>query len=292
MGFWKTLFGGEDPTPEQAKQNADDRQFDLMKYDGVKALRMGQTDYAVKCFREALKVRDDMETRDYLSQALVRMGLLDEAQEVLRTMMAAHPDNPAVVLEAAQVAFMQEDYSTMTTLCEQAIALHADNPLSYYFYARAALGQGDPVSAIARLTKALGIDEQMGDARLLRAQTLLTMGDIPGAREDTDWLLEHTEDHEDVLMLHARVTAAEGNAEQAIAIYSQAIDANPFNVEAYRERGRVRYNQGDHAGALEDMEKVLELSPEEAAGVNGEFTAEGIEQKVKQAYSFMNPLGI
>ena len=292
MGFWKTLFGGDEPTPEQARQTADDRQFDLMKYDGVKALRMGQTDYAVKCFRAALNIRDDMPTRDYLSQALMRMGLLDEAQQELRTLMAANPDNMAVILEAAQVAFMQDDYSTMASLCEQGLALNGDSPLAYYLYARAALGQGDPVNAIARLTRAVSLDEQMGDARLLRAQTLLTMGDVTAARDDTDWLLQHTENHEDVLMLHARVTVAEGDVDKAIDIYGQAIDANPFNAEAYRERGRLRYNHGDHAGAQEDMEKVLELSPEEASAVSGEFSAEGIEQKVKQAYSFMNPLGI
>lgn len=292
MGFWKTLFGGEELTPEEEKKNADERQFDLMKYDGVKALRIGQAEYAVKCFREALKVHDDLETRDYLSQALLRLGLLDDAQAELQTIIGVQPDNQAVVLHAAQVAFMREDYESMTSLCEQAMALNADNPLAHYLYARAALGQKDGVLAIARLTKAISLDETMADARLLRAQTLLSMGDVSGAADDDAWLMEHTNGVEDVLLLHARVLMKKEQIDDAIAVYGQVIDVNPFSVDAYRERGKARYDSGDHDGAKEDMEKVLELNPGEASDINGDYSAEGIEHKVRQQYSYMNPLGL
>ena len=43
MGFWKTFFGGE-ANPDEEKKSADERNFDLLKYDGVKAMRMGQFD--------------------------------------------------------------------------------------------------------------------------------------------------------------------------------------------------------------------------------------------------------
>lgn len=93
MGFWKTLFGGDEQTPEEEKKNAEARRFDLLKYDGVKAMRMGKFDYAVKCFREALKLQDDMETHDYLQQALVRQGSVAEAIDELKVMTEKHPDD-------------------------------------------------------------------------------------------------------------------------------------------------------------------------------------------------------
>jgi len=37
---------------------------------------------------------------------------------------------------------------------------------------------------------------------------------------------------------------------------------------------------------------VLELDPNALADVNGDYSAEGIEQRVKQAYSAVNPLGL
>lgn len=292
MGFLKTLFGGAQADAAEEKKSAEERNFDLLKYDGVKALRLGQAEYAIKCFREALKIHNDLEVRDYLSRALVGQGLMDEAMEELHTIMEAEPDNMAVVLQAAHVAYLKEDYDAMTALCEQAIALDADNAMAHFTYGRAELAKGNMVQAVARLTKAVALEEKLGDARLLRAQALMQMGDYQGATEDVEWLLEYTEENEDVTLLHARLERAKGNNEKAIEIYGKVTDLNPFQIEAYRERGQILFEMGDKHGAEEDMQKVLELNPQEMADVNGEYSAEGIEHKVRQAYSNLNPFGI
>ena len=285
------MFGGE-TNPEEEKRAADERNFDLLKYDGVKAMRIGQYEYAVKCFEKALETKEDAEVRDYLSRAFIRMGRLDDALAELKKLTMQEPDNIHLKMQAAGVAFMKEDYAEMTALCEQALAVDADNAMVHLFYAKAELGQNNVIQGIARLTKAIALEENLADARLLRGQTLLKMGDFNAASEDVAWLTEHTEESEDVLLLHARIEAAKGNADEAIRIYSQVIDVNPFQVDAFRERGKLRLEQGDKQGAEEDMKMVLELNPEEMADVNGEYSAEGIEQKTRQAYSNLNPFGI
>ena len=292
MGFWKTLFGGTEESPAEEKKNAEARNFDLLKYDGVKAMRIGQFDYAVKCFREALKIQEDLEVRDYLQQALARNGQIPEAIRELEVMSKAQPDNAQLLLHMARLAFMEEDYELMATVCQKAEELDADNALVHYLYAQACIGQGDMIGGIARLTKAIALDEEMLDARLLRGQTLLKMGELKGAQEDVDYLLAHTESHEDVLLLAARLAHASGNDDLAIDIYGQVIDVNPFQIDAYRERGKLRFDAGDKHGAEEDMQKVLELNPQEMANVSGDYSAEGIEQRVRQAYSNLNPFGI
>ena len=78
MGFWNVLFGGKQLSPEEEKQEQEAKNFDLLKYDGVKAMKIGQTEYAVRCFQEALKVQEDLEIHDYLSQAMLRLGELEE----------------------------------------------------------------------------------------------------------------------------------------------------------------------------------------------------------------------
>ena len=291
MGFWNSLFGGE-TNPEEEKRAADERNFDLLKYDGVKAMRIGQYEYAVKCFEKALETKEDAEVRDYLSRAFIRMGRLDDALAELKKLTMQEPDNIHLKMQAAGVAFMKEDYAEMTALCEQALAVDADNAMVHLFYAKAELGQNNVIQGIARLTKAIALEENLADARLLRGQTLLKMGDFNAASEDVAWLTEHTEESEDVLLLHARIEAAKGNVDEAVRIYSQVIDVNPFQVDAFRERGKLRLEQGDKQGAEEDMKMVLELNPEEMADVNGEYSAEGIEQKTRQAYSNLNPFGI
>ena len=292
MGFWKSFFGGEEQNPEEVKKDAEAKQFDLMKYDGVKAMRIGQFEYAEKCFREALKVHDDLEIHDYLSQTLMHLNRLQESLEELLLISKEQPDNPSVMMQAAHVAYMLEDYAQMHSLAEQAQALDPENATAYYQMAQADLGQGDLVNGIAQLTKAIVLNENHGDARLLRAKTLLMMGDLDGAEQDVNWLMEHTEAEEDVLLTAARIAHAKGNDDDALNIYNKVVDVNPFQIDAYRERGQIKFDRGDKGGAQEDMQKVLELNPNETADVNGDYSAEGVEQQVKRAYSNMNPFGI
>lgn len=292
MGFFSTLFGGRQLSPEEEKQEQEAKKFDLLKYDGVKAMKMGQADYAVRCFTEALKVHDDLEVHDYLSQVLLRQGNLDAAMNELRTLGDAEPENAQIQIRMAQVAYMQEDYATMETVCQQATTLEPENAEPYFLHAEALKGQQNPVGAIAMLTKAISLKEDYAEAYLLRGQTLLVMGDAVSAETDADWLLEHVGDHEDVLLLKARVEAAKGQAQEAIRVYDKVIEVNPFQIDAFRERGRLRLDLGDKAGAEQDMQTVLELDPQQMADVSGEYSAEGIEQRVKQAYSAVNPLGL
>ena len=292
MGFWKSFFGGEEQNPEEEKRDAEAKQFDLMKYDGVKAMRIGQFEYAEKCFREALKVHEDLEIHDYLSQTLMHLNRLQESLEELLLISRGQPDNQSVILQAAHVAYMLEDYAQMHSLAEQAQALDPENATAYYQMAQADLGLGDLVNGIAQLTKAIVLNENHGDARLLRSKTLLMMGDLDGAEQDANWLLEHTEDEEDVLLTVARIAHAKGNDDDALNIYNKVVDVNPFQIDAYRERGQIKFDRGDKDGAQEDMQKVLELNPNETADVNGDYSAEGVEQQVKRAYSNMNPFGI
>ena len=286
------LFGGRQLSPEEEKQEQEQKKFDLLKYDGVKAMKIGQADYALRCFTEALKMKDDLEIHDYLSQVLLRQGDLDGAMNELRTLGDAEPENAQIQIRMAQVAYMQEDYATMEAACQQATTLEPENAEPYFLHAQALKGQQNPVGAIAMLTKAVTLKEDLAEAYLLRAQTLLAMGDTASAETDADWLLEHVGDHEDVLLLKARVVAAKGQPQEAIAIYDKVIEVNPFQIDAFRERGRLRLDLGDKAGAEQDMQTVMELDPQQLADVSGEYSAEGIEQRVKQAYSTINPLGL
>lgn len=289
MNIIKALFGGTEE-PENGKR--DDRQFDILKYDGVRAMNAGAMDYALKCFRHALQIHDDLEIHDYLSRVLMAKGELAEAVGELHVLAEAQPNNVEIFVRLARVAYMMEDYDAMTTACEQAEALDADSPLVAFLTAQARRGRGDQIGALAMLTRAITLDESYGDAYLLRGELLLEMGDAVSADKDALWLLERIPDNEDILLLKARIEQRLGRPESAIDYYTRVIGANPFHADAFRERGAVRMAQGDMIGATEDAEHAMELCPDEAASVNGDYSAEGIEQKVRQAYRDNNPFGL
>ena len=252
------LMGGKQLSPEEEKQQQEAKKFDLLKYDGVKAMKMNQMDYAVRCFTEALKMQDDLEIHDYLSQALLRQSELDAAMDELRTLAEAEPENAQIQLRMAQVAYMLEDYNAMNAAAQRAIDIDGSDAHAHYLAAQARLGQQDVVGGIAMLTKTIALAEDFADAYLLRGKTLLAMGDTASADQDGQWLAEHVGDQEDALLLRAHIAEAKGETAEANALYEKIKEVNPFWLQ----------------------------------DVSGDFTGEGIEEQVKRAYSAINPLGL
>ena len=68
MGLFKSLFGGNN-TPETEKEKNDKKNFEILKYDGIRAQRMGKLPYAIKCFEEAVAINDELETLSLLATA-------------------------------------------------------------------------------------------------------------------------------------------------------------------------------------------------------------------------------
>lgn len=73
------------------------------------------------------------------------------------------------------------------------------------------------------------------------------------------------------------------NMKDAENIYSKVIDANPFSIEAYRERGEVRKSLGDDKGAADDGARAKEMEEEAPQ------QTEGIEQQIKKKMQQMDP---
>jgi tetratricopeptide (TPR) repeat protein len=144
------------------------------------------------------------------------------------------------------------------------------------------------------LTRTIALKDDFAEAYQLRGETLLKMNDAKGADEDAQWLLNHVREDEDVLLLKARIEHAKHNLDEAIAYYDKVVSVNPFCIPAFRERGAVKLEKGDKAGAEVDAQQLLELNPQEAEGVNGNFEAKGtenIQQKMEEMYKNNNPYG-
>ncbi len=126
--------------------------------------------------------------------------------------------------------------------------------------ARTSIAQGDLINAVVKLTQCLMADDSLADAHLTRASLLLTMGDADGAADDAMWLTEHTESNDTLKELKSRIAAA------------------------YKERGRTKYSMGDTVGAEQEVRKALQMDPGCMEAVSGQYTAEGVEQKVRQTF--------
>ena len=64
-----------------------------------------------------------------------------------------------------------------------------------------------------------------------------------------------------------------GNYQGAISEYSQALELNPQNAIAYRNRGTSYANLKNYSGAAGDFSKVIEIEPNNASGYVGRGAA-------------------
>ncbi|MBP6066186.1 tetratricopeptide repeat protein [Bacteroides sp.] len=307
--FFKSFFTGKTEKPESDKQKNNKKNFEIFKYDGLRAQRMGRPDYAVKCFTEALALEEDFETLGYLSQLYIQTGELAKAHETLDRMAELEPGLVTTHLTIANVCFMQEAYKAMEEAAQKAIALDADNAAGHCLLGKAAKGLKDDLMTVAHLTKAIALKDNYTEARLLRAEALLKMDQTTEARKDIDTILEQQHDEEAAILLRGKISEAQGDQEaaetdyqsvtevnpfneqaylylgqlyiaqkklvEAIALFDEAIDLNPNFATAYHERGRAKLFNGDKEGSIEDMKKSLDLNPKEGEQLNGQFNNQG-----------------
>ncbi len=305
MGFFKSFFTGKPANPEEAQQKNKQKNFDIFKYDGMRAQRMGRADYAIKCFQEALALQEDFETMSYLAQTYIQTQQPEEARPLLERMAQMEPTHTATFLHLANVCFVLEDYPAMAEAARKAIAIEEGNAMAHFLLGKADNGSGNDLMCIANLTKAIALKEDFTEARLLRAEALMKMHQYKEAMQDIDAILANDREDESALVLRGQIQEATGHPEEAeadfrkvtelnpfneqaylclgqlymtrqktaeaIALFDEAIEMNPNFTKAYHERGRAKLLNGDKDGATEDLKKELELNPKEAEAFNGEY---------------------
>ena len=300
MGIFSSLFGGNKKTEDNKEKN-----FDILKYDGIRAMRIGKLTYALKCFEEATAIQEDLETMNHQATCYIRVNRMDDARQLMTRMTEIAPDQPVVFQSLASLCYMQEDYTAMNDACQKALALCDQDPATFFLAAKAALGMNNGIQTIAMLTKAIMLNEEFTEAYQMRAEVLWQMRQAKDANEDIEKLLSMNPEDENALLLKGEILAVSGEEEKAmelidqvlalnpfnekayilkgsyflakqeydnaISVYNEALEINPNFAQAYHERGRVKLAKGDKAGSMEDMKKAIELAPENGANISGEY---------------------
>ena len=300
MGIFSSLFGGNNKAEDRKEKD-----FDILKYDGIRAMRIGKLTYAIKCFEEATAIREDLETMQHQANAYIRVNRMDDARRLMERATDLASEQPTVFLSLASLCYMQEDYQAMDEACRKALSLDGEDANIYFLSAKAAIGLNNGIQAIAMLTKAIVLNDAFTEAYQLRAEVLWNMRQAKDASEDIEKLLSMNLEDENALLLKAEILATTGDEEQAvklmeevislnpfcekayllkgsyllakkeyeqaIAVYDEALEINPNFATAYHERGRIKLAKGDKQGSMEDMKRAIELAPEQGTAINGEY---------------------
>lgn len=290
MGFFKTLFTGKEETEEEKQEQMAKNQFDVFKYDGIQAQRIGKMDYALECYKRALAIQDDTETRVIYANALMSMDNLEAAVEQLEIVREKNPENMDVLLTLADLYYQLEQYDQMEALCNAALQVNDTVAVTHYLLAKMYKAKGDMINAVAQCTLAISKrEEPYAEAYYLRAQLLMEMQQYTEAEADVDVILPLDNENDEYLMLKGECCEALQKPEEAKEYYLKVKELNPYITKAYIRLGAILMAQGQKEEAAKIVEEGLQLAPEELKNVNGEYS--NVEQEMRDAYKAMDPLG-
>ncbi len=283
MGFFKSLLGFED-TPEQKEE----KDFETLKVDGMKAMNIRKTDYAIACFQRALEIHEDAEVRSCLAKAYLNTGEPLLAKNQLETLVSTQRDNPDEWIAMAHVQFVLKEWSGMEESAGKALTLQEGNAEALFLLATAQKEQNNLIMAVASLTQILCKNPENLSSLRLRAEVFMLMADWVNAEKDIDSYLEIANNQEEVLppvtsgccqapimegddledleLMKAEVQANSGRTDKACTLLKSILANNPFCQKGYLDFCQLLLKTQQPEEALQVMNEAVENMPEFAEG--------------------------
>lgn len=132
VNFFKSLFSSsKSVNPEEEKEKNEQKNFDILKYDGVRAQRIHKLPYAIKCYTEALNIKEDYETMSFLVTAYTMANELEKALDVLNRMVEMKPEDVQTYLMRVNLLFMLDKDAEVISDCKRVIELDPSNPFAF-----------------------------------------------------------------------------------------------------------------------------------------------------------------
>ena len=266
--FFKSLFSSskegktENGNAEIAGTKIDQKNFDIFKYDGIRAQQIGKLQYAIKCFEEALNIQDDYETMGILVAAYLSAHQAEDALDVAHRMVELEPDNIASYLTRVNVLFMMDNEKDAIADCLKAIELEGENYIAWFMMGKAKRTEKDFEGAIHDLSRAIEFKDEFVSAWSLRAEILFETGMPEKALADIEKAIELAPEEESAYLTRGRIHEALNDLDAAIDDFNQALALNPFNEEASLLSASILILQEKPDEAIDILDEIIELKPD------------------------------
>ncbi len=233
---------------------------------GAARAKVGELEGALSDFDRALEIAPNSHL-ERLGRAEVLFELDRPADALVEAerALAQSPDWVFARRRAARYAERAGDLARAEAHLERAVALEPGAPV----WTRLAVvrsANGDVEGARTAADAALALDPDALDARLLRGFACFDRGDHLAAARDLERVAARL-DSEDprvhgVAVRLGVIFAAAERWLEAEAAFSDGLRAQPLDPGTWLRRAEVRRARSDRPGALEDIDRAIELAPE------------------------------
>ena len=258
-----------DVTQEVAEQATDPKantlKADTLKFDALRALKIGEVDFAIRALRTSLEEIDDPECRLYLAQALQRKPDLAGSMAELTTILETYPDYPAALYEATKVSNGLDQHSETIAYAERALATELETAQQAELHrmkAQAQLALSESEQALATIDQALQLTDEVPLYWLIKVKVLIALERWADALAVTLETAEKFPEEERAYLYEGLISYHEGDKERAERAFRQVVETDPFNVEGYMHLTHLVEELRGEAAAADEMEQALEMIPQ------------------------------
>jgi tetratricopeptide (TPR) repeat protein len=219
---------------------------------------------AVEDLRDALP--EAPESTLQIARLLARVGEMNEALWLLEEAIERHPEHRDLQLGLAETALQVGDGVRALAVLEDFSPRDPEHPYVMLLRSRAELSLGELEAALFTLEQAVEQHPDRIELRIARIEALIqekllsqaleavrearSLDDLPDAQRS--WF-ELTEAH---------VLAASGEVDTALSALEELTTKQPGNLQAWKQRITILFEQGEAAAACELISSALEAHPE------------------------------
>ncbi len=202
------------------------------------------------------------------AQVRVGMGQIEAAVADLDEAVEKDPNYPPYRFDRAGLLHRLGRDEEAIADYEEAMRLSPPLYEAYYNRGDIRASNGDPEGALADFDYTLELNPLYLPAYIYRAGVHADLGEDQLARRDVADGLRIEPGNAHLLTISGQLDAAAGNAAAAREAYDLAIAADPSLQAAWAGRASLVFELGDLAGALNDLDRALELGDSAALRFN------------------------
>ena len=255
----------EQVSEQVSESKADTLKANTLKFDALRALKIGEVDFAIRALHTSLEEIDDPECRLYLAQALQRKPDLAGSMAELTTILEAYPDYPMALYEATKVSNGLDQHSETIAYAERALATELETAQQAELYrmkAQAQLALGESEQALATIDQALQLTDEVPLYWLIKVKVLIALERWEDALAVALETAKKFPEEERAYLYEGLITYHEGDKERAERAFRQVVETDPFNVEGYMHLTHLVEELRGKEAAADEMEQALDMIPQ------------------------------
>jgi tetratricopeptide (TPR) repeat protein len=246
---------------------------------------------------------DQIEPWLSLAKAYQSSGNLTQTTACAEHAIEIDPNNPAPYLILGQVALNNDNPQNALEYCAKVLQAQPDDPQGLLLQSQTLAILNQPVEALASLEKALPqvpssiplmlehvrlIQRAQGEDAALKklqqlanetpddpailaayAEALASANQYKAAIKAAQKALQYSQEDFDaveevqLLQLLGNLLRRNGQLDQAIQHFNQAIERQPQNIEPYLELGRIYHSRRQYEQSLEILQQAIEIAPDD-----------------------------